>query len=104
MKEKTKTNARNYDTLDEEDDSDIRMSAFGNASEILDLVAKQKDLDAHAIKLVRENVDSNHRSSYPSEFIVYDTKQVRLKYLIEVTNKDWVKREYEKVNPNCQEE
>jgi len=31
-----------------------------------------------------------------SEFIVYDTRQIRLKYLIELTSPEWVKREFER--------
>eukprot|EP00190_Bangiopsis_sp_CCMP1999_P007870 CAMPEP_0198725728 /NCGR_PEP_ID=MMETSP1475-20131203/2982_1 /TAXON_ID= ORGANISM="Unidentified sp., Strain CCMP1999" /NCGR_SAMPLE_ID=MMETSP1475 /ASSEMBLY_ACC=CAM_ASM_001111 /LENGTH=162 /DNA_ID=CAMNT_0044487549 /DNA_START=36 /DNA_END=524 /DNA_ORIENTATION=+ len=31
-----------------------------------------------------------------SEFIVYDTKQIRLKYLIELTSENWVKRDFER--------
>ena len=32
-----------------------------------------------------------------NEFIVYDTKQIKLKYLIEVTTPDWVKKEFKNV-------
>ena len=78
------------DDDDDVDDDDIRMSDFAN------LIG---GADSKAKSLHRESIEVPRGGFGKSEFIVYDTKQIRLKYLIEVTNKDWVKAKFLKENP-----
>jgi len=52
----------------------------------------EEELNGGGLLFVREEKIQNTVSR--SEFIVYDTKQVRLKYLIELTSKEWVKRKF----------
>ena len=77
----------------EEDESNIRISTFGDVSKLLN---KNKNV----ITLMRQQSDNYHCGTFPSEFIVYDTKQIRLKYLIEITSKDWVTSQFKKEIPS----
>ncbi|KAL7555986.1 hypothetical protein ACA910_018384 [Epithemia clementina (nom. ined.)] len=47
------------------------------------------------LQLKREK-NERHRAFGCSEFIVYDTKQIRLKYLVELTSKEYLEKEFRK--------
>ena len=75
---------------EEDDSSDIRISNFGNSNHLLG-----KSAQSNVTIISREEQHQHHRHTYPSEFIVYDAKQIRLAYLIEVTSKKWVKEQFD---------
>jgi hypothetical protein len=79
----------------EEDESNIRISTFGDSLKLLN-----DNKNQNVTKLIREKDNKGIYGSFPSEFIVYDTKQIRLKYLIEVTSKSWVTSQFMKENPS----
>jgi len=91
-------NINDHEDEDEEmkEDEDEEMKEDEDESQIRIGLATTND-SSRMIKLSRHEQDggNNHVTSL-SEFIVYDTKQIRLKYLIEVTSAEWVKNDYKK--------
>lgn len=76
--------------MEEDDEEDLHMSSFGNTSHLMN-----GDATSNVTTIYRvEQNNYGYDSSSPSEFIVYDTKQIRLKYLLEVTSKSWVKDQH----------
>lgn len=67
----------------DDDENSIRVNIANNNSKLSETTLKLHKKEAKGGRL-----------SGQSEFIVYDTKQIRLKYLIEVTSATWVRKEY----------
>jgi len=78
--------------VDESDESNIRISSFGNSLNSTDL----KSAGTVTTLSRQENNTQNGGICQYSEFIVYDTKQIRLKYLIEVTSQYHAKSNFMK--------
>ena len=69
----------------EDDDNDSDDSFFSLSSPLTE------SKDSKPIKLTRCESTYSIEPPRASEFVVYDTSQIRLKYLIEVTSKDWLR-------------
>jgi hypothetical protein len=82
----TNTDALFGHDSDDDDESDVRVNI--NSS-------NNSSSSETTLKLHREETGSSSRRLFgqQSEFIVYDTKQVRLRYLIELTSASWVRKE-----------
>ena len=72
------------DIDDEDDDIDDEMSAFRTVRNT-----------PTTLKLDRKPMRQRGYNRF-SEFIVYDTKQIHLKYLVELTTREYVEREFRK--------
>jgi len=79
----------------EEDDKNAEMEDADDEIRI-DMPTSE---DPSSTKLYRKK-DTDSPVTPLSEFIVYDTKQVRLKYLIEMTSTAWLTKEFNKKQPN----
>jgi len=83
----------------EEDNENVEMEDADDKIRIDIFSDSDSSSDPSDPQLFRiENTD-NHITNL-SEFIVYDTKQVRLKYLIEMTSTEWLTKEFNKKNSN----